>query len=154
MALLVKQAGLKLRVVRSNGLYLVRMYTSFRGIFRGWSRIFFGTFCTMKRLTLSLTALVVTGLTPYAAAILGLALAGAGASPATWWWACGIAGCVSAALQITVAWRFYQLAGARRTLAWTYLLGCLIAIFAVIAAMTKLRSGAKVVWRGTSYSRT
>ena len=44
MAARAKRAGLRLRVVRSRGLELVRMYTSLREILRGWSRIFLGAF--------------------------------------------------------------------------------------------------------------
>jgi hypothetical protein len=55
-------------------------------------------------------------------------------------------------MQQIVIFRFYRLISARPALAWTYLLGNLIAAAALVGAILKLRSGAKVVWRNTSYS--
>jgi len=150
MAALVKQAGLKLRVIRNRGLYKVRMYTSLRQIIRGWARIFYGTFGTLRRLSLSLLALTVMGLLPYAAGAVGLVAAGRPVASALWL-ACGIAGAAAAALQISVIFRFYALVGARKGLAWTYPLGCAMAMAALVISLTKLRSGARVTWRGTTY---
>ena len=151
IAALTKRHGLRLTVVRNSGLYLVRMYTSLEGIIKGWSRIFLGTFGTLRRLTISLTVLVVMGLLPYAAAIAGLSVAASGSSSGGLWPAIGIVGLAVAAMQISVIYRFYRLIGARKDLAWSYPLGCLVAIWAVILSLTKLRKGAKVVWRSTSY---
>ena len=152
MADLVKKAGLNLRVVRSGGLYRVRMYTSLRSIVRGWARIFFGTFGTLKRLTLSFLLMTVMGLVPYVAAILGLSMGAAGAQGASLWWALGIAGAAGVVIQISVIFRFYRLIGARPLLAWSYPLGCLVVLLSLSIALSKLRKGAKVTWRGTSYS--
>ncbi len=153
MALRVKQAGRNLRVVRSRDLYVVRMYTSLGEIVRGWSRIFYGTFCTMKRLTLSLVVLVVMGLLPWTALILGLVMVEAGAYQSAWWWTCGIVGAIASTLQISVIFRFYGLINAKASLAWTYPLGCIIAICTVLLGIKKLLSGGKVTWRGTNYTQ-
>ncbi len=151
MAARVKQAGLNLRVVRNSGLLKVRMYTSFRQIMRGWSRIFFGTFGTLKRLSISLAVLVTMGLLPYITAAVCLPLAAAGFEPAAWLWACGLTGLAGVALQVSVIYRFYKLIGARYDLAWSYSIGCVIAMIALIMSLSKLRKGAKLVWRDTHY---
>ena len=153
MAARVKGAGLRLRVVRSRGLYLVRMYTSLGRIMRGWSRIFFGTFGTLRRLTVSLALMFFMGTMGYLSAGLGLAMALSGGQPAAWWWACGLVGAATVAIQISVIYRFYRLVGARPELAWTYLLGCIVIMASLASAIRKLRPGAKVVWRSTSYTR-
>ena len=147
-----KSSGLRLRVIRNTGLYTVRMYTSLREILNGWSRIFFGTFGTLRRLSISLGVLLVMGMLPYAAAILGFVLTAAGVQPAGLWLACGLLGSAAAAMQISVIYRFYSLIGARKELAWSYLIGCLFGVIALIQALGKLRKGAKLVWRNTSYS--
>ena len=152
MAARVKQAGLKLRVVRSSGLYFVRMYTSLRNILRGWSRIFYGTFGTLKRLTISLLVMFVMGLVPYIAAGLGLSLGAAGVGPAGPWWACGIVGAAAVIMQVSVIFRFYRLIDARSSLAWSYALGSGLTCLALVKALLKLRPGAKVTWRNTSYA--
>ncbi|HUS46744.1 MAG TPA: glycosyltransferase family 2 protein [Phycisphaerae bacterium] len=153
MAALLKRAGLSLRVVRSSGLYLVRMYTSLREIVRGWSRIFYGTFGTAGRLAASFALMLVMGPLPYLGAAAGLALAGAAVQPTGWWWACGVAGAVTVAVQVSVVWRFRRLIGARADLAWTYLLGCIVTLIALAGSFGKLGRGAKVVWRDTTYTR-
>ena len=118
----------------------------------GWSRIFFGTFGTFGRLLASLVLLVVMGFAPSVAAVVGFGLAAAGVAPAGWWLACGLAGAFGVAMQLTVMYRFYKLAGARGELAWSYLVGYFITMITLVMAMLKLRPGAKVTWRNTSYS--
>jgi hypothetical protein len=147
----VKQAGLKLRVVSNHGLFLSRMYTSLPQIFRGWARIFFGTFGTLRRIGMSLAALVIVSLLPYPLAALGLILAVSGARPHGAWLACGIAGLVAVACQFVAIFRFYRLVGARTGLTWTYPIGCVVTVLSLISAIGKLRKGAKIVWRNTSY---
>jgi cellulose synthase/poly-beta-1,6-N-acetylglucosamine synthase-like glycosyltransferase len=148
----VKQAGMNLRVVRNDGMYSLRMYNSLRGIYRGWSRIFYGTFGTFKRIGLSLLALLVVSMLPYAAAALGLALAAAGTEPRAWWIACAAAASTAVVAQLVTIFRFYRLIHARPWLTWTYLLGCVITMCCLLSALGKLRKGAKIVWRNTSYS--
>ncbi|MCJ7543043.1 MAG: glycosyltransferase family 2 protein [Phycisphaerae bacterium] len=151
LASLVKQAGAKLRVVRSRGLYTVRMYTSLGEILRGWSRIFFGTFGTLPRLTVSLLMMLLMGLLPYASAIAGLTAAAVGGSP--WWLAAGMMGLAAIAMQLSVVARFYAIAGARANLAWTYPIGCGVVTLALLMAAGKHRPGAAVVWRNTRYTK-
>jgi cellulose synthase/poly-beta-1,6-N-acetylglucosamine synthase-like glycosyltransferase len=153
LAARIKQAGLTLRVVQSRGLYVVRMYTSLGQILRGWSRIFFGTFGTLKRLVVSLAVMFLMGLLPYAVAITGLSLSATGAAARGWWLATGIVGSAAVAMQLSVIWRFYGLTEARKSLAWTYPIGCIVTLAALVIAMTKHRRGATVVWRNTTYSR-
>lgn len=152
MARLVKRKGLNLRVVSNRGLYLARMYTSLRRIVAGWGRIFYGTFGTLRRLTVSLLVILVMGLPPYLAVGAGLALAAAGVQPAWAWRLLALTGLAVAAVQISAIYRFYRLIGARSGLAWTYPLGCVVAAIALIKALAKLRPGASVVWKDTTYS--
>ena len=152
MAALVKQAGLKLRVVRNVDLYTVRMYTSLKQIFRGWSRIFYGTFVTFKRIAVSLAVLTIVSMLPYTLAALGWSMALGDAQPQAWWWACAIAATIAVALQMGVMVRYYRLTNARASLAWTYFLGACVAFACLVSALGKLRKGAKIVWRNTSYA--
>ena len=145
----IKQAGLSLRVVRGAGLYSVRMYSSLRGSLRGWSRIFYGSFGSLRRMVLSLLVLAVMGLLPYVAAAAGLTLAAAGAWPRWAWAAWAATGLAAAATQLSVIFRFYRLIRARPALAWTYPLGCLMAMLAVAGAIASLYRG--LTWKGTQY---
>ena len=153
LAALVKGAGLKLRVIRNAGLYLVRMYSSLGEIVRGWGRIFYGTFGTLRRLTISFAVLAVLGLVPWAGALVGLLAVAAGAPAASLAGACAAVGAAAALMQLTVIFRFYRLIGARASLAWTYALGCAVGMVALLTAMGKLRKGSAVTWRNTTYTR-
>lgn len=153
LARLVKDAGLRLRVARSRGLYTVRMYEGLAAVAAGWTRIFLGTFGTLRRLLASIGLMLWMSLLCYVAAIGGLTLRAAGAEPAGWWLACGLAGVAVAALQMSVIVRFYRLSDAKPTLAWTYPIGCGIALYCLLRAVTKLRPGSAVLWRGTNYQQ-
>ncbi len=145
----VKRFGRRLAVVQGDGLVSVRMYTSFKKILNGWSRIFFGTFGTKKRLAVSLVVLLIVSLLPHVAALAGwifYLLSGQKAALTA-----AIVATAAVALQMSVIYRFYKLAGARAALFWTYGLGCIMATVAIFKAFAKHRKGAKVQWRGTAY---
>jgi len=152
LASLVKRAGRNLKVIQGRDLYVVRMYTSLRQILRGWSRIFFATFGTLPRLTASIALIALMSIMPYAAAIWGLTAAFLPQKVNAWWLAAGLAGVAAVGLQLSVIYRFYKLIGARRWLAWTYLIGSAVTMLALVMAMTKHRKGATVTWRNTVYS--
>ena len=158
LAALVKSEGLNLRVVRNDGLSIVRMYTSLGETLRGWSRIFYGTFGTLKRMSISLMVLAVMGLLPYAAVIIGLAgwhghTQGMDVEPSGFFLALALLGIAAVAMQISVIWRFCPMVGAKSGIALTYPLGCVVGIAALVSAMTKLRRGAQITWRNTAYKK-
>jgi cellulose synthase/poly-beta-1,6-N-acetylglucosamine synthase-like glycosyltransferase len=152
LARLIKARGLKLRVVRSEGLYGVRMYTSLKQIIGGWSRIFYGTFGTLKRLTASFVLLLLMSLLPHVSAAAGLIGLIAHAEPAWPWLALALSGAAACAMQLSVIRRFYPMIGARAELFWTYPIGSAVAAWTVALALTKLRKGARVVWKSTGYA--
>lgn len=65
LAKLAKAHGQRLFVMQNDGLYTVRMYSRFREIWRGWSRIFYGCFETFRRLRITLAMLLTTNVFPY-----------------------------------------------------------------------------------------
>ncbi|MBN1554259.1 MAG: glycosyltransferase [Phycisphaerae bacterium] len=149
----VKHAGLGLAVVRSVGLYDVRMYTSLGQILRGWVRIFFGSFPSVIKLFAPLLLILLMGLLPYATAAVGLSLFGAGVAPGCWWLAAGLVGSAAAVLQLSVIFRYYHLIYADPKFFWTYPLGSFIMALILLAAMTKHLPGAKLTWKGTAYRK-
>jgi len=151
-AALVKSGGHKLRVARNEGLYTVRMYSSLRQILRGWTRIFYGTFGTARRLVLSLVVLLVVSMSPYFAAAAGFLLAALGGEHAGLWRALGWVGAATVAIQVSVIFRFLKLLYGRPVFCLSYIIGCFVTMLALIAALGKLRKGAKLVWRNTSYT--
>jgi hypothetical protein len=150
LAALVKGAGLSLRVVRSEGLYLTRMYTSLGAIVRGWTRIFHGTFGTPGRLATSMVVVLLVSMLPWLATAGTVSAVAAGAGG--WWWAALGAAAASLALQVSALVPYYRILHARAGLVWTYPLGCVVALVSLVQAMGKTRRGAKLVWRGTQYT--
>ena len=148
----LKALGMRLRVVQNFGLYLVRMYTSLGSILRGWSRIFLGTFGTPGRLCTSAGLVLTFSLLPYLGGLAGLILALAGAEPGGLWPAAALLGASAACLQVSAIHRFYRLIGGRPGLAWTFPIGAALALLALLMSISRLRPGAKVVWRGTTYT--
>ncbi len=152
LALLTKRSGHRLRVVRSKGLYSLRMYTSLRATINGWSRIFFGTFGTFKKLAISMAVVGVFGLWPYLASALGFAAWHVGAGGAILAPTTALAGLAGVIMQMSVIARFYKFIGGKWHAAWTYPMGCLVVIGMLMRSMAMLRKGAQLVWRGTSYT--
>ncbi len=138
-----KQLALKLRVLRGNGMYSVRMYVGLRQIWNGWSRIFYGCFGTLPRLIVSAAFLSVFSILPYLA-LVASPLAGRMALPQA-----AAAGFAIVAQQ-SVLWRFYRLSGMGGPWALTYPLGAGVCLAMVVNAMTRY-AGKTTRWRGTTY---
>lgn len=145
MARRVKQARLRLRVIRGGDLYRVRMYTGLRQIWRGWSRIFYGCFGTFRRLLLSVLMLLVFSLSPYAAVIAGLVLERGGG----WLSAAGL---VAIASQMSIMNRFYRIAGNPGGWFLTYPIGAGLCAAMLVNSMGRLGGRVTTTWRGTTYS--
>lgn len=151
LARIAKEKGLKLFVTQQHGLYICRMYTGFRQIWRGWSRIFFGCFGTMRRLRISLIFLLTFSIFPWVSLLLSGCLAAAGVGSGTWlpaaWWL----SVLTVLLQQSVIVRFYKLSRMSPIWAPTYILGSLLCAGMTINAMFRLAGVGHTHWRGTAY---
>ena len=154
MARRIKSSGRKLQTAPTRGLISVRMYTSLAEFRRGWVRIFLGCFRSVGRLLGALLVLVGRGLTPTLTTAVGLAAFTTGAAPGGWWLACGVVGATSLVAQLVMTTRYYRYAGAPWQLGLLYPFGCSAVSAILIETMFRLRSGAKIVWKDTSYSAT
>jgi len=145
MARRAKQLGVRLRVIRSENMYRVRMYTGLPAIWRGWSRIFYGCFGSAPRLIASLLMLAVFSVSPYVTLLSTPLVDGANAA-----WLAGAAGFAVLAQQ-SVLWRFYRVSGVAAPWALSYPLGALLCLGMILNAMTRLGGARRTIWRGTSY---
>jgi chlorobactene glucosyltransferase len=152
MARAAKRAGKVLRVVQNKDLYVTRMYTNFRAIWRGWSRIFYGCFETFRRLRITLMVMLFSGLLPWysmVAAWVMVALRGwPEAGP--WRWVALMA-TAAVLCQQSVLVRFYRMSETPPVLAPTYPVAGTIVCGMLINAMTKLGGRTTTTWRGTTY---
>lgn len=151
MARLTKQIGRRLYVTHNDGLYVTRMYSSLSEAWRGWSRIFYGSFRSFRRLLISLIVLVVMSVMPFVSLVVSAAgwfLSG-DESRRTW-----LPVLVSSVLLvITLESVIYRLMRLLQTPRWTFItypLGAVLALGMLINAMTKY-AGASTTWRGTTY---
>ncbi len=151
MARLTKQAGLRLRVVENEDLYCTRMYDSPAAAWRGWSRIFYGSLTSLRRLTLSALLLALLSILPWvslAVALAGLLAGGDGDTP--WGWAvCAWAAVIVVAQFVT--WQVYAIVRAGPAWSLTYVLGALVTFGMLINAMLTRIGATGTTWRGTTY---
>jgi len=152
MARATKQAGHRLKVVQNLDLYVTRMYTNFKAIWRGWSRIFYGCFETFRRLRITLFVMLFSGLLPWYSAAAGWVVVGYRGWDAAgpWRW---IALLATAAVlcQQSVLVRFYRLSQTNPLLAPTYPIAGTLVCGMLVNAMTKLGGRTTTTWRGTTY---
>ncbi len=146
MARRAKTARVPFRVIRGVQLYRVRMYTGFRAIWRGWSRIFYGCFGTVPKLLASVLVLSLASVSPYVTLVLA-PLAGA-----NWGWLFGAAAAAIIA-QMSVMWRFYRLSAIPGAWSSTYWLGAAVCVLILLSSLLKAFGAARTTWRGTTYAR-
>jgi len=144
-----KQHGLRLRVVNNRGLYTVRMYTTLRQIWKGWTRIYLGCFETLARLLLSLVVVLLVSLSPWVT-LIASAVAGTTVGGAAWLMAAAAA--IAGMAQWSVMFRFYPLNSARAMYGLLYPLAAVVGAGALVHAILKLVGGGSVTWRGTTYA--
>lgn len=140
-----KQLGVRLHVLRGGDMYSVRMYVGFKAAWRGWSRIFYGCFGTMRRLVASAALLIFGSLFAWISLLLS-PLAGVASAPIA------IAASLACTAQISVMWRFYQLSGLPSSLSLTYPVGAVLVLGMLGNSMTKAMGASRTTWRGTTYT--
>jgi glycosyltransferase involved in cell wall biosynthesis len=146
LARAAKAAGLRLRVIQGGGLLRVRMYEDFHQAWRGWTRIFYGSLGTFKRLLGSVLLLTFISLSPYVSLALGPLLSGANRA-----WVMGAA-LFAILCQQSILWGFYRLTGTPAGYALTYPAGALFCLLATWNAMRRVLGGVAITWRGTTYA--
>ncbi len=155
MAQIAKRSGLRLRVTENEDLYLTRMYDTPAAAWHGWSRIFFGSLTTMRRLLGSAGHLLVWSLLPWlslTAAVTGWLVTRPGTTgdAVPWAWAVGAwLGVVS--LEQIVTWQIYKMLRIASVWSLAYVLGCVAALGMLISAMLKVLGATATTWRGTTY---
>ena len=142
-ARLAKANGKRLLVVRAGEMFRVHMYSGWRQIWRGWSRIFYGCFGTLPRLLGSVAMLLFFSLSPWIALCVAPFLGADGQ------WLAGAAG-VAILAQQSVLWRFYALTGNGAAWAVTYPLGAAACLAITCNAIGRLFGGS-TNWRGATY---
>lgn len=147
-ARLARRANQNLRVQLGRGMYTVRMYETVRQMWRGWTRIFTGTFTSAIRIFLAILVLFYFTFFPWLVAAIGLMTTPTDA----WTWAAlpGIA-VLSIVFQIAAMSVFYHLSCVPYRYGLVYPLGGALGLGILANAFWCALGGGRVVWRGTTY---
>jgi len=149
MAKLAKQNGFRLRVVQNDGLYLTRMYRNFRETWRGWSRIFYGCFGTVRQLLISAAVLLVMSLLPWISMLVGWGAIAAQA-PGDWDWLTFVS-TLAVAAQLSVLVRYFMLTKADVRYVITWPVGAALCLGMLFSAILKTLGLTGTAWRGRVY---
>jgi len=153
MAHLAKVRGQRLVVVQNDDLYTVRMYSRFKDIWRGWTRIFYGCFGTFRRLRISMMVLLIMSIFPFVSGLISAAvvLTKGWASADTGWHGVLLIAAFCIVIQQTVLMRYYRMSHANPWLALTWIIGAVVCVGMLANAMLKLKGRVTLTWRGTTY---
>jgi hypothetical protein len=148
----VKAAGFPIRVAIGTEISSTRMYTSLRGIIRGWSRILYDA---LGRRPLPLVGKILEPMifsqTGDVALVVAIGLLLIAAPTPFAWWLLGLS-LAHQVLKTTLLWRMYAWSAPRTAhYAVFYTLAGLVSDWISLDAIRSCLTG-KVIWRGTSYA--
>lgn len=152
MAQNAKKMGFKLRVVENDDLYRTRMYRNFMESWQGWSRIFFGSLRTVKRLGKSIMMILTFTIFPWLC--LGTAIVGRTITDAEhlfYWNSMVFAWLAVVVIKQIALWRYYGIVRISRIWSLTYVIGAAAALTILINAFFNVMGKSKIIWRGTTY---
>lgn len=145
---LAKEGGHRLRIVSNDDLYTVRMYESFKEIWNGWTRIYTGSFGTLKRLGVTILVVLFFTLLPWAALITSFAVGDS--HEQAWHYMQGVAS-VTCALQLIVMTGFYSLNRVYWLYGIMYPIAAVFAVCILINAIRRIGGRGPITWKGTTY---
>ena len=145
----IKSAGFNLFFRQSEDLFDVRMYSNRAQIVRGWIRIFTGVFQTFIPKLKALIVLWGKGLTPFVTTLISLIMLLVVGGDL--WLKSTIICSLGLVAQLIMMVRFYKFNQAGKWNGLIYPFASFYAGTILIKSMLTLRSGAKIVWRGTIY---
>ncbi len=151
MARFAKVAGRRLVVVSNEDLYTVRMYSSLRQMWAGWSRIFYGCFGTLRRLLLSAVVVTVFSMLPWISVITAGCVVLQQGPAASEWRLLLVLAAATCAAQLSIMVRFYALSHSSPLYGLLYPVGAAVGLGALINAIRRVGGREKVTWRGTTY---
>lgn len=151
MAKLAKQNGFRLRVVQNDGLYLTRMYRNFHETWRGWSRIFYGCFGTVRQLLISAGFMTVVSLLPWISLLIALVATTLGAGGL--WSKLEVISSAAILAQLTVLVRYYEVSKSDARYVITWPIGAALCVGMLISAIFKTLGLTGTAWRGRVYKQ-
>jgi hypothetical protein len=128
------------------------MYATPREAFRGWSRIFFGSLLTPRRLVISAASQLWYTIVPWGSLVVAAVVVVRGSgSVSPWWWALLGAAVFAVAAQQALLGRFYQLVHTPPAWSLLYVLGTVASLVMLGSALMQALGLRGTTWRGTTY---
>lgn len=145
LALKIKQAGMRLRVLWAPELYSTHMYTSFQDIWRGWVRIFLhGLYRSVTKMAASLLLMFFFSLLPYVLLFIALIMLPQ-LLPVI------LVAILFAFISIVIR-KAYTAADANPLYIGAHILGCIIVAAILFHAMVTVITKRNITWRGIAYT--
>jgi len=139
-------------VVETDDLYGTRMYDSPIAAWRGWSRIYYGSFASIGHLLLAASFLTVASILPWMCLVVAVAgLASPETTNTTPWAIAACAWLGIVLLEQSMAWRLYGVLRVSRAWSLAYILGAAVTLGMLLNAMLKKTGLGRTTWRGTVY---
>ena len=148
-----KRMGFKLRVVENDDLYLSWMYATPSEAWRGWTRIFYGSLGTLRRLRISVLMILTYTILPWASLAVSLFVLSRPETASNRLWSLA-AGAWLGVLMLhhLTLWRYYGMLRIGRLWSLAYLPGAVVTLAMLFSSMLKVIGVTGTTWRGTTYS--
>ena len=148
-----KRMGFKLRVVENDDLYRTRMYATPSEAWRGWTRIFYGSLGTLRRLRISVLMILTYTILPWASLAVSLFVLYRPGTASNQLWSLA-AGAWMGVLMLhhLTLWRYYGMLRIGRLWSLAYLPGAVVTLAMLFSSMLKVIGVTGTTWRGTTYS--
>lgn len=154
MARWAKRAGFQLCVAQNEDLFVARMYPTLREAWRGWSRIFFGSLGTTRRILISLAMVGFYSLLPWIALAASTVLWSVSSGEAVSHWRLNTCAWLAViVMQQAVTWRYNGLVGVGRWWSLLQIAGSCAAFAMLGNALCMVLGITRATWRGTTYRR-
>ncbi|HWL91915.1 MAG TPA: glycosyltransferase family 2 protein [Phycisphaerae bacterium] len=150
MARIAKDIGRRLIVVNNRDLYTVRMYGTLSQIWRGWTRIFCGSFVTPRRLWAAVIVLATFSFAPWLMLLFAVLMDGL--SPERWdIESLKYGAMASCAAQLVTMGVFYALSRVGFLYGLIYPIGAFLSMGTLLNAIRCASGRGDIRWRGTTY---
>ncbi|MBK8267238.1 MAG: glycosyltransferase [Planctomycetes bacterium] len=144
----VKAAGWRVQSAIGANICSVRMYSSFREVVSGWTRIYIGVL-TPLQIALSAVSILLGSLAPYV--VLTFVLVVRDRVDSAWWRFFATLSVLHLTALMVTSVRFFSLAQCRLRYLWLYPLSCVAVLMILFSAWIRRIGRSTIQWRGTTY---
>ncbi len=147
----VKHSGFRAITAVSQNIFSVRMYSTFSQVWRGWSRIFSGSFSSLPNYLVALLLVLLVSFGPYWFTVSSGLLARGQQWQSPLWNMLFALGLVQITVMLTVLARFHRMANSPPLYVLLHPLALLLMFSTLIKGLFIRLGWSRVKWRGNTY---